>query len=275
MNSKILSVALIVAACLFATAVSASTPRDLNDLVGEKASHADPQIQRRGYVHIDTQRGGKNNSWGMWWSPSHRECATVAYEHGRVKAITSSPPADCNQDAYHTSYSDNDEDNAAGAALAIGAVALIAALSSSHKSHNHDDGQHYSDQDSEQEFERGYRDGLHNHHYDNFNGASSYSDGYNSGVEQRDHNTSYREHSGRNDRGYRQTVSYSDLEGARASSADNELENRGFRNVDGFKVASTSYTIWYNGSTSQCLQMTVADGKALDISEIGQHPTCR
>jgi hypothetical protein len=184
---------------------------------------------------------------------------------------------DCNQSSYHTSYNDeaDDDDNAAGVAIAVGAAAVIGALVASHKSHHHDDGEHSSDEVSEQEFERGHRDGLYNKSYNNFNGSTDYSQGYQSGVEQRDHEASYRYHSGHNDNGYRQKEEFTDLNGARASSADSELQQRGFINVDGFKEANTSYTIWYNGSTSQCLQMTVSDGKALDVRDIGQNPNCR
>ena len=71
---------------------------------------------------------------------------------------------------------------------------------------HHENQTHSSDQASEEAFERGCRDGLHNHSYDNFNGSAAYLEGYQSGVEQRDHDTSHRYHSGRNDNGYRQAV---------------------------------------------------------------------
>jgi hypothetical protein len=272
MKSPLFTKALLLVACLFSAAVSANMPRDVEDLVGKKASNGDPKLQRRGYVHIETQRGGSHNSWGMWWNPSSRQCVTVAYEHGRIKGITSSPPVDCNQSTYHTS--DNDDSNA-GAALAIGAVALIGAIAVSHKSHHHEDKVHDQDQKNEDEFERGHRDGLYNKSFDNFNRTSAYANGYQSGVDQRDHDAAYRYHSGRNDNGYRKAVEFSDLNGARASSADNALTERGFRNVDGLKDGGTAYTYWYNGYTSQCLQMIVVGGRATDIRDIGQHPGCR
>jgi hypothetical protein len=277
MNSRILSGALIVLCCLFSAAVSADIPRGLEDLVGEKASKGDPKMQRRGYVHIETQRGGSHNSWGMWWNPTHKECATVAYEHGRIKSIVSSPPIDCNQNSYHTSYGNNDrdDDSNAGAALAVGAAALIGALVVSHKSHHHDEDQHYTDQVNEGDFERGYRDGLYNKSYDNFNSSGAYRQGYQSGVDQREHDASYRYHNGSNKHAYRQQAKFTDLNGARGAGADSALRERGFRDVDGFKEGSAAYTIWYNGSTSQCLQMMVSNGRVEDIRDIGQHPGCR
>jgi hypothetical protein len=268
MNQKLIQKIMICGACLLATAVSADTPRDVRNLVGGSARSGESELESRGYVHISTKKGS-DRAWSYWWNGSRRECISVATFDGRYDAITSSPASDCNQ---RGSSGDND---AAAAAIAIGAVALIGALAASHKSHHHEGGSHSNDRDYEHEFERGHNDGLYNHHYDNHNGTDAYTAGYNSGVEQRDHDTSYRHHSGRYDRGYQQQVSYSDLDGARASSADSALGDRGFRNVDGFKQGQTAYTIWYNRNSGQCLQMTVGDGRVVDISDIGHHPACR
>ncbi len=76
--------------------------------------------------------------------------------------------------------------------------------------------------------------------------------------------------SGSHSRGER----FADLEGERASSAERGLEDRGFRNVDGFKSGMTAYTIWYNRKTDQCLQMAVADGRADSIVDIQRHDKC-
>lgn len=270
MNKRYFSSALIVAACLFSLTVSAA-PRDVQDLMGKQAKRADPQLQSRGYVHIQSQKAGSHLTYGMWWSPSKRECLTVKYQHGKITAITESPAMDCNQQKHHTSH---DDDNAATAAAVVGIAALAGAIAMSHKSHHHDDDTHNNDDSYEVDFERGHRDGLHSRTYDNHNRTDAYRDGYQSGVEQRDHDTSYREHSGRYDRGYRQQAEFSDLNGARGSSADDALGNRGFRNVDGSKSGNASYSYWYNGYTGQCLQMVVANGRVDDIRDIGSHPNC-
>lgn len=271
MNNRAFSSVLIVAACLFSLAVSAA-PRDVQDLMGKQAKHADPQFQSRGYVHIQSQKGGSHLTYGNWWSPSKRECLTVKYQHGKITAITESPYVDCNQQKHHASGGD---DKAATAAAVIGVAALAGAIAMSHKSHHHDDGTHNTDDSYEVDFERGHRDGLHSRTYDNYDQTDAYRNGYQSGVEQRDHDTSYREHSGRYDRGYRQQAKYSDLHGIRASSADSALRDRGFRDVDAFKTDNTAYTYWYSRDTGQCLQMTVADGRVEDIRDIGTHPNCR
>ncbi|MFV8819600.1 SH3 domain-containing protein [Haliea sp. E17] len=67
---------------------------------------------------------------------------------------------------------------------------------------------------------------------------------------------------------------FADLQGSRASSADSELRQRGFDHVDTFKSGYTSYSIWYNDNTRQCLQMAVADGKADSIVDIKTHKKC-
>lgn len=70
-------------------------------------------------------------------------------------------------------------------------------------------------------------------------------------------------------------VTVSDMNGWRASSADVELNNRGFTNVDAMQSGSTSYTIWYRKISSQCVQMTTVEGKATDVRDIGTHPKCK
>lgn len=70
-------------------------------------------------------------------------------------------------------------------------------------------------------------------------------------------------------------VTVSDMNGWRASSADVELTNRGFTNVDAMQSGSTSYTIWYRRASGQCVQMTTAEGKATDVRDIGTRPKCK
>ena len=263
MNQRLIQNLAICAACLITAVASADTPSDVRNLVGENARYGERELESRGYVHISTHKG-TDRAWSYWWNAGRRECISVTTMQGRYDAIKSSAATDCNQ---HGSSGRSDGSSAAAAVAAIGAVALIGALAASHKSHHHDSGSHSSDRDYEQEFERGHNDGLYNHHYDNHNRSDAYADGYTAGVQQRDHDTSYRHHSGRYDRGYQQQVRFSDLDGA--------LSDRGFRNVDGFKETNTAYTIWYNRRSGQCLQMTVANGRVEDISDIGYHPACR
>lgn len=53
------------------------------------------------------------------------------------------------------------------------------------------------------------------------------------------------------------------------------MTRRGFADKDSFSSGSTQYGIFYNRSTRQCVQLTMADGRIYDAREIGSHPKCR
>jgi hypothetical protein len=161
----------------------------------------------------------------------------------------------------------------ASAGTAIAAVAGAALLGAllSHKSHHHEDDKHLADQQAEQQYERGYKDGLYNAPYHNYAKADAYSSGYQAGVSERSANLSY--HSGRG--GYAQMARYDDLRDARAAGGMDEMERRGFRQVDNFTTGNTRYSIQYKPDTRQCVQVTIADGHFYDLRDIGRHPKCR
>jgi hypothetical protein len=70
-------------------------------------------------------------------------------------------------------------------------------------------------------------------------------------------------------------VKVDDLVGARASSGESELQTRGFRHVDSLQSGTTSYTIWFNGRTHQCLQVATAEGRYDSVTDIHEHAKCR
>lgn len=263
------SVAAISSIAFLATSVPAlaQTPSDLRDLVGARAAGGETALQSRGYS-LNHATQGDDRTWGYWWNHNTRTCITVATMDGRFDSIVTTPASDCNQ------KTGNGSSDATAAAVAVGAAALIGAIALAHNSHHHDNDTHYTDQQSEADFERGYRDGLYGQSYHNPDNSSAYSSGYTSGVQQQGHETSYR--SGHhNAGGYQPSVYVNDLVGARGSSANDQMESRGFRNVDGLKSGNSAYTIWYNSSTRQCLQMGVADGRVANIVDIGRSPGCR
>jgi hypothetical protein len=261
-------VAMVVVASLMlaGTSAVASTPGDVRDLVGARASSGENELANRGYSLNHSQQGD-DRTWGYWWNRDSKQCITVATVDGRYDAITATPSADCNQKSGGGSGS--------GAAAAVGiAAALIGVAALAHKSHHHDDGNHYNDDRSEADFERGHRDGLYGQSYQNFGRADPYARGYESGVRQQGHETSYRDDH-RRAGGYQSAIDVSDLQGARGSSADDQMRSRGFANVEGLKSGNTAYSIWYSRSTRQCLQMGVADGRVVNIVDIGSSPKCR
>lgn len=232
------------------------------DLVGARASSGESQLESRGYVFITGNEGEYDTKHSYYWRASDKKCVHVETYDGRYTAVTDASASDCHQKS-------GDGNAAAAVGVVAGAVILGALLS--HKSHHHENNQHLADQQAEAQYERGYNDGLHNVAYHNYDRADSYADGYSAGVKQREINTSY--HHGRG--GYAQVAQFGDLTGARGSSADSALNDRGFRNVDGFKSGDASYTIWWRGASRQCLQMIVAQGRVEDIRDIGEHPKCR
>ena len=258
------------------SASAQATPYELADLVGAQARGGDQAMHDRGYVHIDTQKSS-DRSYSNWWNGSRRECVTVATQNGRYASITESPGSDCNQ----TNVSSGGDDDAVAAIVAVGAAALIGALAASdHKSHHHETGKHGYDAFGEQEFERGYRDGLYAHHFDDFNGTEAYQRGYRSGVGQRTHNSSYRDHTGRYSTGYQPSYAHTQLASVNNMSvtdANRRLNDWGFREVDQFGDANTGYGIWYNRSTGQCVQQTIDQRgrRTVDVRDIGRHPACR
>jgi hypothetical protein len=280
MISNLFRGALVIGAWAFAATVSANTPGDVRDLVDARASSGSMELERRGYVHISSQKGA-DRAWGMWWNPATRTCVSVATVNGRFGSLTTAPDIDCNQSGHGTEYhgAHEQDDGASGAAIALGAAAVLGAIALAHKSHHHDDNRHHDDHAYENDFERGHNDGLYNHHFDNYNNSSAYADGYRSGVEQRDHDSAYRNHSGRYDRGYEpvgvQSSEFADLNGRNKRNAHQALRDWGFDRVDTMESGSTEYTIWYKRRTGQCVQIAEADGRALDVRGIGRHPACR
>jgi hypothetical protein len=266
------AIASLVLTPIAATAKSAD---ELRDLVGAKAGNAEGDLESRGWTMI-TGHKGSNSIYNYWWNRDRKDCVMVTTRDGRYASITDASASDCNQ----KSSGGND---AATVAAVAGGAALLAALLS-HKSGHHDDGQHSNDSQKEADYERGYRDGLHNSAWRNDSRSESYGTGYQAGVDQRqrelDQGNSYGgSNYGNNNSGYNNnggSIDVSDLVGAKAAGVESDLQSRGFRNVDGFQSGSNGKgTIWWNGRTRQCLQMITADGRADSISDIQTHPRCR
>lgn len=254
-------------ALLAAPTVAAAKSADvLRDLVGARAAGGESQLTARGFVLTDGHNG-RGSSYTYWWNQSRHDCVMVTTSNGRYASIADVSPADCNQQNHHGS------NQGAAAAVAVGAILGAALLS--HKSGNHNDGAHLSDQQAEAEYERGYRDGIHGEDYHNYNRNDAYSSGYQSGVDQRHTETSYR-NDDRRGAGYAPSADVSDLVGARAAGADQSLRQRGFADVDGFQSGSNGRgTIWWNARTRQCLQVITVDGRIDSATDIGQAPNCR
>ena len=74
--------------------------RDLQDLVGEKGNYAEMDLEKRGYVHIKTDKSGYD-VYSSWWNSSKNKCVTYHLSDGKVKSVVDVPPADCNKSSSH------------------------------------------------------------------------------------------------------------------------------------------------------------------------------
>ena len=250
-----------LALLLAPTVAQAETASQLQRLNGESAGAAEREMERYGFSHKashDSHTNGFTNSY--WWDKDDDHCVRLEEWQGKVMTVADVSKSDCGKDGGD-----------AGAAVAVVAGAAILGALLSHKSHHHDDDKHLSDREAEADYDDGYRAGLHNGTYHNPMRSDAYSSGYSAGVDERNANLRHQTGHG----GYRQAARFSDLQGARAAGAMDDIERRGFRQVDNFTSGDTRYSIQWNRDTRQCVQMTIADGHIYDVRDIGQHPKCR
>ena len=258
--SKIVSSVALTA--LVATPALADKASQLADINGALGRDAESALESRGFAHISTHKSDSGFVNSYWWDAQAKDCVTVEIYDGRVMTINDATPRDCGRTS-------GNGDAAAAVGVVAGAAILGALLS--HKSHHHENDKHAADLQAEQQYERGYKDGLHNSSYHNYEKSDAYSTGYTAGVDERNANVSH--HSGRG--GYQSYAQINDLNGARAAGGMDQLERRGFRQVDNFETGTTRYSIQWQPQSRQCVQVTIADGKFYDVREIGQHPKCR
>ena len=272
----------LAAASLLLTPVAAVAKGagDVRDLVGARAAGGETQMEERGWVSMSTHKG-TGSSYAYWWNSRDKSCVRVTTREGRYDQIIDTGATDCGQKP-----SSGDK-----AAAIAGVAALVGVLALASKSHHRGD-KDYDNENDHADFERGHRDGLYNHPYNNNNNSKAYPDGYQSGVDERSHQSTYRpeyrnyQGNGSNYGGNSGSsgggggggdpAAFNDLVGARAAGAQSDLGRRGFRMVDTFQSGNTgSGTIWWNGRSRQCLQMITADGRADSITDIQTHPRCR
>ncbi len=81
---------------LMATGVHASTPRDVDDLVGARASSGESALGNRGYQHRKSIKVS-GSSITYWWNPRNQACIAVTTAEGRYKSIVTQPEAACDE----------------------------------------------------------------------------------------------------------------------------------------------------------------------------------
>ena len=247
---------------LLSSPALAQKASQLTSLNGLSPDRAESTLTARGFTYADSNTNSMGYTYSYWWQANGRNCISVEARNAVVQTVNDAAASDCHQKA-----------SSGNAATAVGVVAGAAILGAllSHKSHHHADGNHSTDAVAEQQYERGYADGLHNGSYHNYDRSEQYSSGYQAGVDERNANLAH--HSGRG--GYADFAQINDLNGARAAGGMSTLEQRGFRQVDNFTSGNTCYSIQYRPQSRQCIQVTVADGRFYDVRDIQQHPKCR
>lgn len=73
---------------------------------------------------------------------------------------------------------------------------------------------------------------------------------------------------------FAQATGLENMVGARAGQAENELRNRGYRNVRGEKGDDRSYSYWWNEDRRQCVSIATMDGRYASITPTTP-PDCR
>lgn len=259
------SVSYLVAAAMLSSSLLVANPAlarkadTMVDLNGSRAAGAEAEIERRGFKYISGNKGGYGASYSYWWHKADQNCIVVEVMQGQVMTINDAKDKDCGHSGGG---------NAAAAVGVVAGAALLGALLSS-KSHHHGD-KNYDQQNSE-EFDRGYKDGLYNASYHNYGKSDAYAHGYQVGVDERNANLGHHHNKG----GYAEVAQFKDLEGARAAGGMDELERRGFTQVDNFTSGNARYSIQWRKASRQCLQVIIADGHFEDIRDIQTHPNCR
>jgi len=246
-----------ISATLVTTPALARKADTLTDINGARGSSAENMLEQRGFKYITGNKNSMGYVYSYWWHGGDKNCVVTEVYNGLVETINDAKDSDCNHSG-----------SGAGAAAAVAGLAILGAALAS-KSH-HREGKDYNEQQTA-EFDRGYKDGLYNAAYHNYNRDDAYAHGYEQGVDERNANLSHHHNRG----GYSETVAYKDLQGARAAGAMDELDRRGFTQVDNFTSGNTRYSIQWRSSSRQCLQATIADGHIYDIRDIQSHPKCR
>ena len=246
MKTSFTKITLLLIFFTVATTFGQNPSRDLQDIVGERGSYAEMDLEKRGYVHIRTTKSGYS-VYSNWWSPSKKKCVTYRLADGNVRSVSDAPPFDCNKSS--------------GAGYSHG-------VSNNHSSQHHSNNSHYSNSDQDMAFERGHNDGLYNKAYHNIfsdqNLKTAYSNGYGSGVGQRSSNTSY--HSGNG--GYQAHVRVNDVVGLSYEAADQRMKSKGFTKVDEFKSDGRTHRTYYNKNTKQCIGVRSMHGKVGHVEKL-------
>lgn len=89
-----LALAAFSASLTLTPATAQTTPSDVRDLVGARASSGEGVLASRGYVDVGGDTGG-DRKWTYWWNERRGVCLSVATVNGRYDSIVATPAPDC------------------------------------------------------------------------------------------------------------------------------------------------------------------------------------
>lgn len=239
-----ISVFFIILMTVF-SADAQTTPSDVSDLVGARASSGETELTNRGYKFVKTQKGDDRN-WSNWWNSKSKTCLTIVTLNGRYDSIISGPKEDCSEtdsgENNQTNYGQTPSDvsDLVGARAAGGETELQKRGYSFVKTQKGDDRSwsNWWNSKSKVCLSVVTFDGR----YDSI--VSSPPPDCNQSGE----------------------IDVSDLVDARAAGGETELQKRGFRLVDSSKGKTSSNTYWFNDETRQCILVTTSTGRYSKIT---------
>ncbi|WP_374274950.1 hypothetical protein [Brevundimonas sp.] len=92
--TAMVAMALLAPLMVPSAALAQSTPSDVRDLVGVRASSGEAELVRRGYVNAGGQPGD-DRVWTYWWNQGRGVCLSVVTMNGRYDSIIMTPSPDC------------------------------------------------------------------------------------------------------------------------------------------------------------------------------------
>lgn len=246
--NRIFFLILVVTLAAFSV-VAQDTPSDVKDLVGARAAGGETQLKNRGYKFVKTEKGG-DRSWSNWWKASSSVCLTVVTMNGRYDSIVSGPASDCGQSA-------NSGGNAGGAPSDVADLVGARAAGGETQLRN-----------------RGYKfiktENGGDRTWSNWWKASSsvcltvvtMNGRYDSIVSGPSSDCNQSSNSGGNTgSSMAAPADVANLVGARASSGETQLKNRGYRFVKTEKGDDRTWSNWWNYRKKVCLTVVTMEGK--------------
>lgn len=227
-----------------------NTPRELNDLVGMKATYLDNDLSKKGYSFITNEKSG-SDSYSYYWNSRQRKCITTRTNNGRVASIVSTMPFDCGKSGndynhHDYGYNENHSNDSEKQSYRRGF----------HDGHKRTRNNPYGSQIQIIAYDRGYDDGYANKPMDSYYAKDDYSHTnqyYNHYSHNNNHNNSGN-HNGNNHTNHGKKIDINELRGMKSKAAYVSLEQHGYNNTKTFQEDNVTYKLWFNSKVDHCVK---------------------